>query len=152
MFYIESPAADGAGDSVQVSENQLLVVLTEEGEALGQEVELLRTVELGHADSHAPLAASGQRQGDGAYAVEHKFTHKGGRVKLLVTDGVEEAVTHILVSVLVVDYMEAIVLEYLLCDGSTTGIFGSVGNKVKLSVRSSLEHSRQSILGRMADS
>ena len=69
MFYVESPAADGAGDSVQVSENQLLVVLTEEGKALGQEVELLRTVELGHADAHTLLDAAGQRQGDGAYAV-----------------------------------------------------------------------------------
>ena len=134
MFYVESPAADGAGDSVQVSENQLLVVLTEEGEALSQEVELLRTVELGHADSHAPLAASGQRQGDGAYAVEHKFTHKGGRVKLLVTDGVEEAVTHVLVSVLAVDYMETVVQEYILGNGSTTRIFGGVSHKVKFAI------------------
>ena len=58
----------------------LLVVCCKKAEAFFEHVELLRTVELGHADSHAPLAASGQRQGDGANDIEHKFTHKGGRV------------------------------------------------------------------------
>ena len=105
-----------------------------EFKALGQHVELVLAVELGHADAHARLTASCGRQGDCSHAIADQFCHELAAGHALVAHRVEESVTDRLISVHRVNDMEAIVDEHLLADLRPAGILGSGSDEVKLAV------------------
>ena len=68
------------------------MVCCESCKSVGQEIELIRTVQLRNADTHSFLTAAGHRQSYGADSVPHEFAHKFGSGHSFIASSVEESV------------------------------------------------------------
>ena len=94
------------------------MVCCEGGEAVGHEVELLRTVHLRNTDAHAFLTASGHGQGYGTYTISHKFSHELRSRHSFIACCIEETVADRLLTVFFINYMESVPYECILGQSS----------------------------------
>ena len=102
-----------------------------------------------HTTAQALTGTARRCECDSRDTVVDKLVDKLLTGHILVAEGEEEAVRHILIAILVVDDVEAILYHNLLYALRTAGILACVLHIVELAVRCCTEHRCQGILRRV---